>query len=109
MGWKPEKISKELWTYYCLRSEGLIDELPYEYWGPDRNAEENDRIARQKIRLKFEPVKWERCYTGRGVLRKGQKPPWEAPDVVWDPRPPKIPENQRPRFLLDSKKFGRNG
>lgn len=106
MGWKPEKIDKELWAYYWARRDGLIEERPHEYWGPDKHSDNYDRTVMKKVTWKFEPVKWDRCYTGRGVLKSAEKPQWEN-EILTEPMPPKAADFKKPRTMLDFKKLRR--
>lgn len=69
MGWDPRKLDEKVWRYYLKRRDGSILERPYESWGPD----EVERDVRLKISVGFEKVKWDRCYTGRGVLRASEE------------------------------------
>jgi len=97
MGWDPKKMDEKVWRYYLKRRDGSILERPYESWGPD----EVERDVRLKISVGFEKVKWDRCYTGRGVLRASEE---EGDYYSWsdDIGPTdKIVDSRRGRIGLD--------
>ena len=60
-------LSMEIRDYYERVSKGLIEERPYEYWGPD--TVEGKAYWQQwwsPIRETFHPVDWDLGFTGRG-------------------------------------------
>ena len=59
-------LSFEIWDYYEKVSKGLIEERPYEYWGPE-TAEEKAHWHQWWLPIKksFHPVHWDSGFTGR--------------------------------------------
>lgn len=94
-------MDEKVWRYYSKRRDGSILERPYESWGPD----EVERDVRLKISVGFEKVKWDRCYTGRGVLRASEE---EGDYYSWsdDTGPTdEIVDNRRGWIVLDFRKL----
>lgn len=60
-------LSFEVRDYYEKFSKGLIEEGPYEYWGPD-TVEEEARWQQWWLPIKqiFRPIDWDSAFTGRG-------------------------------------------
>lgn len=62
------EIGPDVLEYYELRSKGLIEERPYESWGPDspERAETIDYYFNCHVKQFFRPVDWNKGFTGRG-------------------------------------------
>ena len=60
-------LSSEIRDYYEKVSKGLIEERPYDYWGPD-TAEEKAHWQQWWLPIKkpFYPIDWDAAFTGRG-------------------------------------------
>lgn len=57
-------IRPEIFEYYELRSQGLIQERSYDEWQLEalQDAERDRHIARQKVRVEFRQVEWDRGF-----------------------------------------------
>ena len=64
---KPQPVPFEVWDYYEKVSKGLIEERPYDYWGPE--SEEEKAHWDQwwlPITKSFRRIDWDSGFTGRG-------------------------------------------
>ncbi|KAF6240621.1 hypothetical protein HO173_001292 [Letharia columbiana] len=75
-------LSFEIRDYYEKVSKGLIEERPYDYWGPE--SEEEKAHWRQwclPIKKSFRPIDWDSGFTGRGIV-KNKENAMERPGLV---------------------------
>ncbi|CAD6569272.1 MAG: hypothetical protein ASARMPRED_002699 [Alectoria sarmentosa] len=72
----------EIRNYYEKVSKGLIEERPYDYWGPD-TAEEEAHWQRWWLPIKqsFRPIDWDAGSTAHDIVEHGRKA-MESPDLV---------------------------
>lgn len=60
-------LSFEIRDYYEKVSKGLIEERPYDYWGPESEKEKAHwRQWCLPIKKSFRPIDWDSGFTGRG-------------------------------------------